>query len=221
MAPKAHHFSIEQGTARSARCEFAPTGGSLFPLEVIGLLANYDHLIGPFPEHRKLAAIGIKTGIAARIIGNNVVNEIVIFPRSELVRCAWAEKRMSRPVRLQLVRPCPEFCRGPKPPDKTRTRPSANDTGNTSSLLEFAPEPGRTDAVSLGRATPARAPARPKCFLQIYESSPSAISAPVLQHLSGSLCAYGNSYPRLRRHARKNQRHPASSERNFISGREI
>src|SRR5438034_5598661 len=62
----------------------------LFAVEIVGLFSFHDYFFQPLFYHRPFAAVGIKTGISgtstARIIGNDVVNKIVVASVGELMR---------------------------------------------------------------------------------------------------------------------------------------
>src|SRR5437660_11837396 len=65
----------------------------LFAVEVISLLSFHDHFVHPFLPDRELAAVGIMTGIAARIVGNYVINKIFIAGVGELMRFSRSEEK--------------------------------------------------------------------------------------------------------------------------------
>src|SRR5207253_9057599 len=64
----------------------------LFAVEVIRLLSFHDHFVLSFLPDCELAAVGIKTGIALRVIGDHVINKIFVAGVGELVRFAWLEE---------------------------------------------------------------------------------------------------------------------------------
>src|SRR5207248_3166523 len=64
----------------------------LFPFEVVGHVPLYDRLLGTFPWNRPFAAIGIITGITARIIGDNIISEILFTGVCQLMRLARSEE---------------------------------------------------------------------------------------------------------------------------------
>src|SRR2546428_3686465 len=59
--------------------------GSFFAVEVIGLCSFHDYFFVPLLPHCEFATVRIKTGIAARIIGDDIVNEILLTHVGELV----------------------------------------------------------------------------------------------------------------------------------------
>src|SRR6266404_2503810 len=68
-----------------------------FSIEVIGLCSFYHYVIRSFFHHDPLAAVGIKTGIAAlsaaaRIISDDVINKILDAGVGDLMRFARLEK---------------------------------------------------------------------------------------------------------------------------------
>src|SRR5947207_9166028 len=76
------------------------------------------------------------------------------------------------------------------PPDKAPTPLSENDKDKAFSLLESAPGPDQTDAVSANRETPDPARARLISLSFCGQTFPSAIAAPALECLSGLLFPY-------------------------------
>ncbi len=75
---------------------------SFFAIEIIGFSSFHDDLIASICRHSPFAAVGIVTGItggtaAARIIGNDIVNKILITGVAQLVRFAGLkQKRVAR-----------------------------------------------------------------------------------------------------------------------------
>src|SRR5437016_2076700 len=96
---------------------------------------------------------------------------------------------MRRPDQLRSSHLCPELFRDPTQPNNVPTPPSGNDTGNSISLLELKPARDRTATGLLNRATPDRAPARPKYFSFAAQTFPLANVDPATQRLSNLLCA--------------------------------
>src|SRR5205807_6539710 len=69
----------------------------LLAVEVIRLLSFHDDFVHALFPDRELAAIGIMTGIAARIIGDHIINEIFPARVAELMRLTRSkEKRVAR-----------------------------------------------------------------------------------------------------------------------------
>ena len=75
---------------------------SFFAIEVISLRSFHDQFFGSFPCHGPLAAVGIITGItrraaAARIVGDHVINKILIADITKLMCFArLKQKRVAR-----------------------------------------------------------------------------------------------------------------------------
>src|SRR5438477_9983213 len=64
----------------------------LFAFVVIRDLSFYYRLFRTLPRGRPLPAVGIITGITARIIGDYIINEIFLAPVCKLMRLPWPEK---------------------------------------------------------------------------------------------------------------------------------
>src|SRR6266567_5385147 len=97
---------------------------------------------------------------------------------------------MRRPRSQLSIRLYREYSPPRLPPDKAPTLLSANDKDKASSLLEFAPEPDRTDVASANRAIPDLVRARLISLSFCGQTFLSAIAAPALEYLSGLLFPY-------------------------------
>ena len=85
-------FTIAGWERQSAR-SFPPVGRLFLALVVVGFLALGDDLFGPFLEGDPLPAVGIITGVAARVIRDHVVDEVFVVRGRELMRLARGEEK--------------------------------------------------------------------------------------------------------------------------------
>ena len=75
---------------------------SFFAIKVIGVISFHDQFFVPIGSDRPFAAVGIVTGIpccaaAARIVGNHVIDKILVTGICKLMRLArLAQKRVPR-----------------------------------------------------------------------------------------------------------------------------
>ena len=154
-----------------------PYAKSFFAIEVISLRSFHDQFFGSFPRHGPLAAVGVITGItrctaATGIIGDHVINKILIagiaklmcLARLEQKRVAWSD--FSDPILVANV------AAAGNDKIKLRFRRVRVITGKAICLSVSALARDQTDGASTDRATPVRAPARPKCS----SSNPAKLS---------------------------------------------
>src|SRR5205809_6896495 len=67
-------------------------GRSLFAFEVVGYVALHYLLLLTLENDRPFATVGVITGIAAGVVGDDVINKIFLTRVRQLMRLAWSEK---------------------------------------------------------------------------------------------------------------------------------
>ncbi len=139
-----------------------------FAIEVIGLCSFHDQFFGFFPCHSPLTAVGIITGVsccaaAARIVGKDVINKILIATVSKLMWFARLKQKRVAGSNFGYSVLIANLAATGNDEIKFRFRRMRVIGAKRFALSVSALARDQTDAASIDRATPVRAQAQPKC----------------------------------------------------------